>query len=118
MYYRPYIYYIFIIFLLLFFLPFNLYFLKICIYLYINYNLSSEEELRAFIANLLTINEEPREELASTKANFLKLLKTLKTKISLKGERRHTTNNNILFSTFYVLDQDASEVGLEDRETL
>jgi hypothetical protein len=52
------------------------------------------------IANLLAIKEEIGKELDSTKVKFLKLLKSLRTKISIKGERnlfdKVTNNNNVL----------------------
>jgi hypothetical protein len=50
-------------------------------------SLSSEEELRAFIANLLAINEELRKKVNSTKAKLLEVTKNTQDKISLKGER-------------------------------
>jgi hypothetical protein len=85
-------------------------------------SLTSEEELRAFIANLLAINEELRKELDSTKAKLLEVTKKTQDKNKSKRQKGpfyNTTNNNNVFSDLQILDQpDASEVVLEDSETL
>jgi hypothetical protein len=64
---------------------------------------SSEEKLRAFIANLLAIKEELRKELGSPKVKLLEVTKNTQDKNKSKGRKvpiDNTTNSNVFSSLF------------------